>query len=117
RNALLGIASTAAERSLNGTSISDETAIPLQSAFSRVKSTNSLSRAFIGEQGMGIPVFRLSWAEIQRSSQENEADPSRHPEPVSHTIRTVAMYRIAPSEKDSSDLTKAGRVTPYRFYM
>src|SRR5438046_9008007 len=52
RNALIGIAITAAERSLNGTSLSDETAIQLQSAFSRVKSTNSLSRAFIGEQAM-----------------------------------------------------------------
>ena len=62
----------ATERSLNRVTPSNEMCKRLQDAFTRMGETNSLPLAFVGERAMMIPIFRLSWKEIQSFSQGDE---------------------------------------------
>jgi hypothetical protein len=72
RNAIIRIAVQATERSLNRVTPSEDACRRLQSAFTHAGETNLLPSALVGERAMMIPVFRLSWKEIQSSSQGDE---------------------------------------------
>ena len=76
RNSLVRMAATATERSLNRAGCNDEAAGRLGLAFAQAIRTNSLPLALIGERALTIPVFRLSWREIQSSSRDGNEDPT-----------------------------------------
>jgi hypothetical protein len=72
RNAIIRMAVQATERSLNRANPGDEACKKLQSAFAHAGETNLLPRAFVGERALKIPIFRMSWKEIQSFEQEDE---------------------------------------------
>ena len=74
RNTIVRMAVTVTERGMKRTVPGDEACRKLQAAFARVGNTNLLSRALIGERAMTIPIFRLSWSEIQNSSHDGEGE-------------------------------------------
>jgi len=77
RCAIIRMAVRATERSLNQVAPGVETCKLLQNAFDQATGTNLLALAFIGERAMTIPIFRLSWKEIQYASQSD--DPEQQP--------------------------------------
>jgi hypothetical protein len=68
-NAILRTAATTTERCLARAAPGEDSCRQLQIAFASAGETNRLARALIGERALLIPVFRLSWAEIQSASQ------------------------------------------------
>jgi hypothetical protein len=81
RDSIITIASRAAEQALNATSIDETSAAALEHSFELMSATNYLRLALIGERAMSIPVFRMSWAEIQQRSK-SEADTIREKRPA-----------------------------------
>ena len=65
------------ERNLNHFSPNEETCKHLQAAFASVGSTNLLPFVLVGERATLIPVFRMSWKEIQSTNQEKPQKPAR----------------------------------------
>jgi hypothetical protein len=80
RNRIIGMAVRATERSLNNASPGAEACQRLQAAFARASQTNSLPLALAGERAKMIPLFRMSWQEIQ-SDSEDEGQESKPHEP------------------------------------
>ncbi len=78
RNAIIGMAVGATERSLNRVSPSEAECGKLQAAFMYAGRTNLLPLALIGDRAQYIPCFRLSLKEIQRLSANG--DPESPPE-------------------------------------
>jgi hypothetical protein len=83
RNAIIRMAVKAAERSLNRVGPGDEACRQLQAAFSRAGGTNLLPLALVGDRAQMIPLFRISWKEMQHDTQNEEsgsqpAKPQRH---------------------------------------
>jgi hypothetical protein len=74
RNAIVRMAVTVTERGINRAVPGNEVCKKLQDAFTRVGKTNLLARALIGERAMDIPIFRLSWSEIQNFNQNGEGE-------------------------------------------
>jgi hypothetical protein len=74
RNAIVRMAVTVTERGINRAVPGNEACKKLQNAFTRVGKTNLLARALIGERAMDIPIFRLSWSEIQNFNQNGEGE-------------------------------------------
>ena len=72
RNAIVRMAVSVTERGMNRAIPGDEASHKLQDAFARVGTTNLLARALIGERALDIPIFRLSWSEIQNFSRNGE---------------------------------------------
>ncbi|HLH56996.1 MAG TPA: hypothetical protein VKY92_25675 [Verrucomicrobiae bacterium] len=93
RNAIVRMAVQATERSLNRVTPNDDACKRLQSAFAHVGETNLLPAALVGERAMMIPAFRLSWKEIQSSSQRDEpASQSRTPHRYSGKPATFLWF-------------------------
>lgn len=74
RNAILRLAVKTTQRSLNRAPPEDGACKRLQEALAHAAQTNLLPQAFIGERAITIPIFRLSWQEIQRSCQNEEQE-------------------------------------------
>jgi len=72
RNAMVRMAVTTTERGLNHVGPGEAAAEELQANFARIGETNLLPRALMGERAMMIPMFRLSWSEIQNLNQHGE---------------------------------------------
>jgi hypothetical protein len=82
RNSIIRMAVQTTERSLNRVSPNDEADKRLQTAFARAGATNSLPLALVGERAQMIPLFRMSWKEMEILGQDNGPDsqPARpHP--------------------------------------
>ena len=79
RNAILRIAAKATERSLNHARASppDAACVRLEAAFLHAGRTNLVPLALIGERAMVIPMFRLSWKEINTLSEAGHPGQSR----------------------------------------
>lgn len=73
RDSLLTLAVKTTERSLNRAIPGPEASARLQAAFVRAGATNLLPLALIGERASLVPIFRMSWAEIERSSRDAES--------------------------------------------
>jgi hypothetical protein len=69
RNSIISMAVKTTERSLNGVTPHEEACQHLQTAFTHAGATNLLPAALAGERAMLIPIFRMSWKEIQSSGQ------------------------------------------------
>jgi hypothetical protein len=67
----ISIAGITLERRANRGAFSLTELDTLAKAFDRVTLSNSLVRALIGERAMGIPHFRMSWADINRLSRDD----------------------------------------------
>lgn len=81
RNAIVQMAVAITERDMNRAIPSDEACKQLQDAFARAGKTNLLTRALIGERAIDIPIFRLSWPEIQNFNQNSDGEShSRKPQ-------------------------------------
>ncbi len=80
RNSIIRMSAGATERSLNRVSPSAEGCRRLQAAFTRTGATNALPLALVGERAQTIPIFRMSWKEMQSESQ-NDVSPSKSEEP------------------------------------
>jgi hypothetical protein len=74
RYRILSMAAKVTERSLNRAIPNGAACSNLQTAFAQAGGTNPLPLALIGERAMAIPLFRLSWAEIQSRSQEDQQE-------------------------------------------
>jgi len=74
RLAMIRLAVRTTERSLNRVTPNVQLCQKLQAAFTRAGETNLLPLALVGERAMCIPVFRLSWAEIQSVSKDGELE-------------------------------------------
>ncbi len=72
RNALIRMAARATEQSLNRTNVGDDASTRLQAAFARLEATNLLPFVLVGARAMHIPLFRLSWKELQSFGQDDE---------------------------------------------
>jgi hypothetical protein len=74
RNAIIRMAVTTTERSLNHSSLSDEAGQRLQAAFALAIKTNQLPLALAGDRAVMIPTFRLSQGEIQNISGDETSE-------------------------------------------
>jgi hypothetical protein len=74
RIALLNIAVTTLERRLNAGEMDEAQLNHLSQSFAGVVQTNQMANGLIGERAMYIPYFRMSWAEINKLSQDDGAD-------------------------------------------
>jgi len=74
RIALLNIAESALERRLNLGELNEVELNNLSQLFAGVAQTNQMAHGLIGERAMYIPYFRMSWAEINKLSQNDETD-------------------------------------------
>jgi len=77
RKRIIWMAVQATERSLNRVSASEEADKRLQAAFARAGATNSLPLALIGERAQMIPLFRMSWKEMEILARAD--GPASHP--------------------------------------
>jgi hypothetical protein len=75
RSSMLRIAAKATERNLTSATPDGEACKRLQRAFTQITRTNLLPSALIGERAMLIPVFRMSWKELQSFSQPDDQQP------------------------------------------
>ncbi len=74
QSAIVQMAVKTAERGLNrGEPVRDK-AGKLCAAFVEIEKTNLLARCLIGERALTIPVFRLSWSEIQNLSRSDDTE-------------------------------------------
>jgi len=81
RKAIIGMAVRTAERSLNSVSASEGACKRLEAAFTHAGETNLLPLALAGERAMTIPIFRMSWKEMQVWGQdEGPESPPREPQ-------------------------------------
>jgi hypothetical protein len=83
RNGIIRMAVKTTERCLNETNPGDTACNRLSKFFLNMEKTNVFPSALMGDRAMTIPVFRLSWAEIQRASKTDEngvvtAQPQRY---------------------------------------
>jgi len=76
RNSIIKMACQSTERALASHGVDEATAAILERSFAGVSMTNQLRLALIGERAINIPVFRMSWAEIQQRSK-SEIDTAR----------------------------------------
>jgi len=74
RNFIIRMAVQATERSLNRASPSEEADKRLQAAFARAGATNSLPLALVGERAQMIPLFRMSWKEMEILDRDDGPD-------------------------------------------
>lgn len=72
RNGIIRMAVKTTERCLNATSPDNKACNQLVKSFLSMEKTNVFASALMGERAMFIPVFRLSWSEIQRSGKMGE---------------------------------------------
>src|SRR5579859_2985498 len=77
RSAMISMAVKATERSLNRNPLGSEMCRSLQDAFTQANGTNLLPRALIGERAVMIPTFRLSRAESQSFSDNEDTENQR----------------------------------------
>lgn len=80
RCSMISMASRATERSLNRVTPSDEACQKLQAAFTQADKTNLLPFILVGERATLIPCFRLSWAQIEHSSEDETDNAKRTPQ-------------------------------------
>jgi hypothetical protein len=100
RDAIVRMAVTITERGMNRAVPGDEACKELQAAFARDGEINLLSRALIGERAMSIPIFRLSWSEIQNSNHNGE-DVSQPRKPQHYSGKPVfILWLIGFFERD-----------------
>jgi hypothetical protein len=84
RNGIIDRAVKVTERSLNRATPGDDFCGQLQTAFTRISEKNLLPDALVGERAIMIPIFRLSWDEIQSFSQNDpQVNRPREPQPYS----------------------------------
>lgn len=69
RNSILRLAATTTERIMNRAIPGDDAGKKLQDAFAAAGNTNLLPTALAGERALNIPVFRMSWSEIQNANR------------------------------------------------
>jgi hypothetical protein len=72
RNSVIRTAVAVTELGFSQTNPDDNSCRHLEAAFAQAAATNSLPGALIGERAIMIPVFRLSWSEIQNASQNED---------------------------------------------
>ena len=142
RNAIIVTAVRATERSLNSVSPGEEACQRLQAAFTHAGETNLLPLALAGERAMTIPIFRMSWKEMQAWGQD-EGPESPPPKPRTYSgkpawflsltgfeerdlnfyLQTmdkgISLAALAPpaSLTFSNDLESANTVARKRFYI
>lgn len=88
RGSMLIIAARTLEWNLNHRGISKAMCSQLQRAFTAASSTNLLPMVFVGERAMLIPVFRLSWKEIQ-SFKTRDGEEDKPHEPLQYSGKPV----------------------------
>ena len=84
RIAMLNMAETTLERSLNAGSLTDAEMKQLGELFSEAAKTNQIANGLIGERAIYFQYFRMSLAEIRRladSDEDNPSEPSGPPLP------------------------------------
>jgi hypothetical protein len=73
RASLIRMAVRTTERSLSRKAVGLPSDL-LMTTFAGATDTNSMRLALIGERAMAVPVFRMSWAEIERHGNSDESD-------------------------------------------